>query len=237
MISTTKRAKCRSGSHSSTDGGIRKPVSRSIGRKLLMWRISSGGGANRAARFYRPIRLRVKSDRLLGKIVWLESALDKPRHWPVILFNKTDTGCLVPTLAIARTKIEDKPCVIRKHTKPEALCSPVAVDEGMAGVDLVDVSRRVSGQFFLAATHEIAVTRKLREKVFHPRFDIGWHSEWNRSSAGRVIPLASCPLIEVLKKVAVNCFEACISPIVGANGKAFIGTVFGQAPLGCLKNC
>src|SRR5208283_5174919 len=55
------------GSHSSTDGGIKKPVSRSIGRKLLMGRISGGGRANRAARFYRSIRFRVKSDRLLGE--------------------------------------------------------------------------------------------------------------------------------------------------------------------------
>src|SRR5712691_586574 len=35
MTSTTKRAKCRSGSHSSTDGGRRYPVARSIVRKLL----------------------------------------------------------------------------------------------------------------------------------------------------------------------------------------------------------
>src|SRR5712672_177378 len=35
MTSTTKRAKCLSGSHSSTDGGGRYPVARSIVRKLL----------------------------------------------------------------------------------------------------------------------------------------------------------------------------------------------------------
>src|SRR5436190_24327624 len=35
MTSTTKRAKCLSGSHSSTDGGRRNPVARSIVRKLL----------------------------------------------------------------------------------------------------------------------------------------------------------------------------------------------------------
>src|ERR1700675_1630299 len=35
MTSTTKRAKCLSGSHSSTDGGRRYPVARSIMRKLL----------------------------------------------------------------------------------------------------------------------------------------------------------------------------------------------------------
>src|SRR5712671_319450 len=35
MTSTTKRAKCLSGSHSSTDGGRRYPVARSIVRKLL----------------------------------------------------------------------------------------------------------------------------------------------------------------------------------------------------------
>src|SRR5436190_22650866 len=35
MTSTTKRAKCLSGSHSSTDGGRRYAVARSIVRKLL----------------------------------------------------------------------------------------------------------------------------------------------------------------------------------------------------------
>jgi NAD(P)-dependent dehydrogenase (short-subunit alcohol dehydrogenase family) len=35
---------------------------------LLMRWISSGGGANRAPGLYRPIRLRVKSDRLLGDL-------------------------------------------------------------------------------------------------------------------------------------------------------------------------
>src|SRR6266481_5635035 len=35
MTSTTKRAKCLSGNHSSTDGGSRYAVSRSIVRKLL----------------------------------------------------------------------------------------------------------------------------------------------------------------------------------------------------------
>src|SRR5271165_1639810 len=64
--STTNRAKWRGGSHSSTDGGIKKPVSRSIRRKLLMRRISGDGGANRAARFYRSMQFRVKYDRLLA---------------------------------------------------------------------------------------------------------------------------------------------------------------------------
>src|SRR3954467_8971509 len=64
--STTNRARCFSGSHSSTEGGIRKPVSRSIGRKLLM-REKAGDRRKRISvpGFYpRPIR-DVKSDRLL----------------------------------------------------------------------------------------------------------------------------------------------------------------------------
>ena len=36
ITSTTKRARCRCGSHSSTDGGSKNPVSRLIGRKLLI---------------------------------------------------------------------------------------------------------------------------------------------------------------------------------------------------------
>src|SRR3954454_23773126 len=46
ITSTTNRARCLSGSHSSTDGGSRKPVSRSIGRKLLMQQPVSEPGAN-----------------------------------------------------------------------------------------------------------------------------------------------------------------------------------------------
>src|SRR3954454_10426066 len=66
ITSTTNRAKCFSGSHSSTDGGIRKPVSRSTGRKFFM-REKSGEQRKRisVSGFYpSPIR-GVKSDRLL----------------------------------------------------------------------------------------------------------------------------------------------------------------------------
>ena len=42
MTSTTKRARCFSGSHSSTDGGRRNPVWRSIVRKLLIGQRSKG---------------------------------------------------------------------------------------------------------------------------------------------------------------------------------------------------
>ena len=44
--STTTRAKCRCGSHSSTEGGSKNPVSRLIGRKLLMARHPSGNTAH-----------------------------------------------------------------------------------------------------------------------------------------------------------------------------------------------
>ena len=43
---TTKRARCFSGSHSSTDGGKRNPVWRSVGRKLLIAGISWRNGRN-----------------------------------------------------------------------------------------------------------------------------------------------------------------------------------------------
>ena len=66
-MSTTNRARCFSGSHSSTDGGIRKPVSRSTGRKLLMQRKLRGRKeATSNPRFY-PRSIRgVKSDTLLA---------------------------------------------------------------------------------------------------------------------------------------------------------------------------
>ncbi len=47
------RARCRSCNHSSTDGGIRKPVSRSISRKLLMRQISGRGAGEAMPRFCR----------------------------------------------------------------------------------------------------------------------------------------------------------------------------------------
>src|SRR3954468_3533754 len=58
ITSTTNRARCFSGSHSSTEGGIRKPVSRSIGRKLLM-REKSGEQRKRivTAQVSRPTQL------------------------------------------------------------------------------------------------------------------------------------------------------------------------------------
>src|SRR5271166_1439718 len=64
ITSTTKRAKCLSGSHSSTDGGNKKPVCRSIVRKLLIGNRTCHARIN--ARFYRDPATAVKSDRLLG---------------------------------------------------------------------------------------------------------------------------------------------------------------------------
>src|SRR5882757_3728615 len=72
MTSTTKRAKCLSGSHSSTDGGRRYPVARSIVRKLL----TSAHPETKKGRINVSIlpdaAQCAKSDRLLGiGIVWV----------------------------------------------------------------------------------------------------------------------------------------------------------------------
>src|SRR5580704_3292484 len=60
-----KRARCFSGSHSSTEGGNKNPVCRSIGRKLLVTRrprhAENQLGDSNASRAAEP----VKSDRLL----------------------------------------------------------------------------------------------------------------------------------------------------------------------------
>src|SRR5580704_12124499 len=60
-----KRARCFSGSHSSTEGGNKNPVCRSIGRKLLITRrprhAENQLGDSNASRAAEP----VKSDRLL----------------------------------------------------------------------------------------------------------------------------------------------------------------------------
>src|SRR5262249_18349431 len=65
MTSTTKRAKCLSGSHSSTDGGKRYPVSRSIVRKLLKGVPPSHEQRRINASILPNSAPRAKSDRLL----------------------------------------------------------------------------------------------------------------------------------------------------------------------------
>src|SRR5208283_465470 len=66
ITSTTKRAKCLSGSHSSTDGGRRNAVRRSTSRKLLI-AIKPPFGANQWRDSSENQRRWVKSDRLLGR--------------------------------------------------------------------------------------------------------------------------------------------------------------------------
>src|SRR5208337_3296535 len=65
ITSTTKRAKCLSGSHSSTDGGRRNAVRRSTSRKLLI-AIKPPFGANQWRDSSENQRRWVKSDRLLA---------------------------------------------------------------------------------------------------------------------------------------------------------------------------
>jgi hypothetical protein len=77
---------------------------------------------------------RLVAGTVLARIVRSESALDQPRHRPMILFDEANARRLVPPLPVAGTKFEIEPCMIRQHTKPEALRSPVAVDEGMTRV-------------------------------------------------------------------------------------------------------
>src|SRR5271167_1290869 len=68
ITSTTKRAKCLSGSHSSTDGGRRNAVRRSKSRKLLI-AIKPPFGANQWRDSSENQRRWVKSDRLLVSLV------------------------------------------------------------------------------------------------------------------------------------------------------------------------
>src|SRR5574337_443467 len=68
------RARGRSGSHSLSEGGIRKSVLRSVGRKLLMQALQAGCVA--APHCYSSHRVRVKSDRLLGAtLLWVGGQL------------------------------------------------------------------------------------------------------------------------------------------------------------------
>src|SRR5208282_1360595 len=68
ITSTTKRAKCLSGSHSSTDGGRRNAVRRSTSRKLLI-AIKPPFGANQWRDSSENQRRWVKSDRLLEPLL------------------------------------------------------------------------------------------------------------------------------------------------------------------------
>src|SRR5665213_4132344 len=61
-----KRARCFSGSHSSTEGGNKNPVCRSIERKLLIRRRPSSCENQLADSNAYRYRAPVKSDRLLG---------------------------------------------------------------------------------------------------------------------------------------------------------------------------
>src|SRR5208282_2772625 len=76
ITSTTKRAKCLSGSHSSTDGGRRNAVRRSKSRKLLI-AIKPPFGANQWRDSSENQRRWVKSDRLLA--VRIQSTLRENR--------------------------------------------------------------------------------------------------------------------------------------------------------------
>src|SRR5208283_2050611 len=67
ITSTTKRAKCLSGSHSSTEGGRRNAVRRSKSRKLLI-AIKPPLGANQWRDSSENQRRWVKSDRLLDSV-------------------------------------------------------------------------------------------------------------------------------------------------------------------------
>src|SRR5271157_2156293 len=71
ITSTTKRAKCLSGSHSSTDGGRRNAVRRSKSRKLLI-AIKPPFGANQWRDSSENQRRWVKSDRLLVALLWID---------------------------------------------------------------------------------------------------------------------------------------------------------------------
>src|SRR5271169_6201722 len=75
ITSTTKRAKCLSGSHSSTDGGRRNAVRRSKSRKLLI-AIKPPFGANQWRDSSENQRRWVKSDRLLDFVFDLARRLD-----------------------------------------------------------------------------------------------------------------------------------------------------------------
>src|SRR6201987_6116032 len=104
ITSTTNRARCRSGSHSSTDGGSRKPVSRSIGRKLLMR--GDLRGRRNSLSFYRRLPRRVKSDRLLANdLVCCDTVMEPFAR--EILAQLAETGEPIP-LILDQTTASDR---------------------------------------------------------------------------------------------------------------------------------
>jgi len=70
MTSTTNRARCLCGSHSSIDGGRRKRVTRSVGRKLARGKYPEVGANRRYDSKVHPIEPPGrKSDRLLDVVI------------------------------------------------------------------------------------------------------------------------------------------------------------------------
>ncbi len=66
MTSTTNPARCFSGNHPSTDGGNKKPVYRSIERKLLITSRAHDGRINPTSSIAIGVVAPVKPDRLLA---------------------------------------------------------------------------------------------------------------------------------------------------------------------------
>ena len=147
----------------------------------------------------------------------------------MILFDKTDAGSLVPTLAVLGTKGKIIARIVGEHTKPKTLRPAVAVNERMTRVDLVDVSRGLCREVALAPAYQIPGAGKVFEQRFHPTGDVRRNRKWHSAPAGRVIPFLPRPTIKVLEKVAMYRLETRVSSIVGADRKAFVGTVFGYA--------
>ncbi len=96
ITSTTKRAKCLSGSHSSTDGGRRNAVRRSTSRKLLI-AIKPPFGANQWRDSSENQRRWVKSDRLLEDAVLDGCRIYGISAWNVKLSEGTKQRDLVIT--------------------------------------------------------------------------------------------------------------------------------------------
>src|SRR5208283_6122692 len=120
ITSTTKRAKCLSGSHSSNDGGRRNAVRRSKSRKLLI-AIKPPFGANQWRDSSENQRRWVKSDRLLGpqansrSICHTDDAAAAAQRWeefcktpgPMVVGATQGASCFGPAYEYALTAATD----------------------------------------------------------------------------------------------------------------------------------
>jgi hypothetical protein len=110
----------------------------------------------------------------------------------MILLPEAATRSLIPALPVGRTNIEIKPCIIGQHAKPKTLRPPVAADEIVPSIDLVDISRGPGRKIPLASAGRIASPRELFEQACHPAGNTFKNGKRDGAAAGHSCTSGVC---------------------------------------------